>query len=179
MIHHLVITAVGSDRPGICNHLTQVVTQSGGNIIDSRIALFGKEFTLIMLVSGKMNTITRIETLLPTTGVEHDLLIVMKRTAPHQAPTYTYKVDCNIEADDRLGLTEAITQFYSNHHINISELSAQTIKGADSGVDQFHISISGLTEAENDTTKLQTAFQRLCDMLSVKGEINIQEKTEH
>lgn len=64
MIHHLVITAVGSDRPGICNRLTQVVTHSGGNIVDSRIALFGKEFTLIMLVSGETNAITRIETLL-------------------------------------------------------------------------------------------------------------------
>lgn len=179
MIHHLVITAVGSDRPGICNHLTQVVTHAGGNIVDSRIALFGKEFTLIMLVSGETNAITRIETLLPSVSVEHDLMVVMKRTAPHQAPQYTYKIDCMVESEDRVGLTEAFTQFFFNHQINISELSAQTLKAAASdAVDQFHIFISGKTELKLDCEKLQASFNKLCDTLSVSGELNIIAKTD-
>ncbi|WP_027696958.1 glycine cleavage system protein R [Vibrio litoralis] len=182
MIHHLVITAVGSDRPGICNRLTQVVTHSGGNIVDSRIALFGKEFTLIMLISGETNAITRIETLLPSMSAEHDLMVVMKRTAPHQAPQYTYKVECTIESDDRVGLTEAFTQFFSNHQINISELSAQTQKAATSQqagqVDQFHIFISGLTELDMNTQQLKQAFERLCQTLSVSGNMQIQAKMD-
>lgn len=182
MIHHLVITAVGTDRPGICNHLTQVVTHSGGNIVDSRIALFGKEFTLIMLVSGKTNTITRIENLLPSISVEHDLMVVMKRTAPHQVPQYTYKIECIVESEDRVGLTEAFTQFFSNHHINISALSAQTLKAPDNThdalSDQFHISISGLTELDIDIQALQASFEKLCSTLSVSGELQIHPKAD-
>ena len=178
MIHHLVITAIGSDRPGICNRLTQVVTHSGGNIVDSRIALFGKEFTLILLVSGETTTITRIETLLPTMSAEHDLMVVMKRTAPHQALQYTYKVECTIESEDRVGLTEAFTQFFFNHQINIAELSAQTQKSPKktphTQADQFHIFISGLTELDMDSRQLEQAFERLCQTLSVKGELQIQ-----
>lgn len=182
MIHHLVITAVGSDRPGICNRLTQVVTHSGGNIVDSRIALFGKEFTLIMLVSGETNAITRIETLLPSMSAEHDLMVVMKRTAPHQPPQYTYRVECTINSEDRMGLTEAFTQFFSNHQINISELSAQTQKAAtnqhNEHADQFHIFISGLTELDIDTDKLKQAFERLCQTLSVIGDLQIHAKVD-
>lgn len=179
MIHHLVITAVGSDRPGICNRLTQVVTHAGGNIVDSRIALFGKEFTLIMLVSGETNAITRIETILPSVSVEHDLMVVMKRTAPHQAPQYTYKIECTVHSEDRIGLTEAFTQFFSNHNINISELSAQTLPASNGdGVNQFHISISGLTELEINTDKLNASFKKLCDTLSVTGELHIHPKTD-
>lgn len=182
MVHHLVITAVGSDRPGICNRLTQVVTHSGGNIIDSRIALFGTEFTLIMLISGETNAITRIETLLPSMSAEHDLMVVMKRTAPHQPPQYTYKVECTIESEDRVGLTEAFTQFFSNHQINISELSAQTQKAATSQqteqTDQFHIFISGLTELDMDANQLEQAFKRLCQTLSVNGDLQIQAKID-
>lgn len=182
MIHHLVITAVGSDRPGICNRLTQVVTHSGGNIVDSRIALFGKEFTLIMLVSGETNAITRIETLLPSMSAEHDLMVVMKRTAPHQPPQYTYKIECTIESEDRMGLTEAFTQFFSNHQINISELSAQTQKAVtlqqEDHVDQFHIFIAGLTELNMDTEQLQQSFERLCTTLSVIGELQIHAKID-
>lgn len=61
MTQHLVITAVGTDRPGVCNQVVHLVTQSGCNIIDSRIALFGEEFTLIMLLSGKANNITALK----------------------------------------------------------------------------------------------------------------------
>lgn len=178
MVHYLVITAVGSDRPGICNRLTQVVTHSGGNIVDSRIALYGKEFTLIMLVSGETNAITRIETLLPSISAEHDLMVVMKRTAPHQPPQYTYKIECTIESEDRLGLTEAFTQFFSHHHINISELSAQTQKASIeqpiNPIVQFHIFISGLTELALDTSELTASFTQLCQQLSVTGKLHIQ-----
>ncbi|MBO0217233.1 glycine cleavage system transcriptional repressor, partial [Vibrio sp. Vb2880] len=34
MKQHLVLTAVGTDRPGICNQLVQLVTQAGCNIVD-------------------------------------------------------------------------------------------------------------------------------------------------
>lgn len=57
MTQHLVITAVGTDRPGICNEVVRLVTQAGCNIIDSRIAMFGKEFTLLMLISGSQATL--------------------------------------------------------------------------------------------------------------------------
>lgn len=106
MTQHLVITAVGTDRPGICNQVVQLVTQSGCNIIDSRIAMFGEEFTLIMLLSGKANNITRVETTLPLLGQEHDLITIMKRTSPHDHIENSYTLEVFIESDDRLGLTE-------------------------------------------------------------------------
>lgn len=65
MTQHLVITAVGTDRPGICNQVVQLVTQSGCNIIDSRIAMFGEEFTLIMLLSGKATILLEWKQLYP------------------------------------------------------------------------------------------------------------------
>ncbi|GAL30571.1 glycine cleavage system transcriptional antiactivator GcvR [Vibrio variabilis] len=64
MNQYLVITAVGTDRPGICNEVVHLVANAGCNIIDSRIAMFGNEFTLIMLISGTPSYITRVETTL-------------------------------------------------------------------------------------------------------------------
>lgn len=79
MKQHLVLTAVGTDRPGICNQVVKLVTQAGCNIVDSRIAIFGNEFTLIMLLTGNASHITRVETQLPLLGQEHDLITIMKR----------------------------------------------------------------------------------------------------
>ncbi len=70
MKQHLVLTAVGTDRPGICNQVVKLVTQAGCNIVDSRIAIFGNEFTLIMLLTGSTSNITRVETQMPLLGQE-------------------------------------------------------------------------------------------------------------
>lgn len=78
--HYLVITALGADRPGIVNTITRHVSSCGCNIEDSRLAMFGEEFTFIMLLSGSWNAITQLESTLPQKGAELDLLIVMKRT---------------------------------------------------------------------------------------------------
>ncbi|MGU3840932.1 ACT domain-containing protein, partial [Vibrio diabolicus] len=56
MKQHLVLTAVGTDRPGICNQVVHLVTQAVCNIVDSRIAIFGSEFTLIMLLTGNASS---------------------------------------------------------------------------------------------------------------------------
>lgn len=110
MTQHLVITAMGTDRP-ICNQVVHLVTQAGCNIIDSRIAMFGNEFTLIMLLSGSSNGIARVETTLPLLGQEQDLITIMKRTSPHNPLSNCYTLEVFIESDDRVGLTEQFTQF--------------------------------------------------------------------
>ena len=48
---HLVVTAVGRDRPGIVAELTAAVAACRANVADSRMALLGGEFALMMPVS--------------------------------------------------------------------------------------------------------------------------------
>ena len=61
MTSFLVVTAMGADRPGIVNELTKLATDSHCNIVDSRMAVFGNECTLILLLSGQWNAIARFE----------------------------------------------------------------------------------------------------------------------
>ncbi len=174
MTQHLVITAVGTDRPGICNQVAKLVTQSGCNIIDSRIALFGKEFTLIMLLSGNANSITRVETTLPLLGQEHDLITMMKRTSPPDPQPNDYTVEVYVESDDRLGLTEQFTQFFAERNIGMASLSAQTINKAKLGrdKDQFHIAITAHVDSEYNLMQLQEEFDNQCKTLEVQGSLN-------
>ncbi len=174
MTQHLVITAVGTDRPGICNHVAKLVTQSGCNIIDSRIAIFGKEFTLIMLLSGSTNNISRVETKLPLLGQEHDLITIMKRTSPPEKSANDYMVEVYVESDDRLGLTEQFTQFFADREIGIASLSAQTISKDKLQRDsnQFHIAITAHVDSEYNLMQLQEEFDALCSLNAVHGSLN-------
>ncbi len=174
MTQHLVITAVGTDRPGICNQVAKLVTQAGCNIVDSRIALFGKEFTLIMLLSGNANSINRVETTLPLLGQEQDLITIMKRTSPHDHQSNDYIVEVYVESDDRLGLTEQFTQFFADRNIGMASLSAQTISKdkLQRSKDQFHIAITAHVDSEYNLMQLQEEFEALCSGLDVQGSLN-------
>lgn len=174
MTQHLVITAVGTDRPGICNEVVHLVTQAGCNIMDSRIAIFGKEFTLIMLVSGSASHTTRVETTLPLLGQEHDLITIVKRTSPHDQQHNAYNVEVYVESDDKPGLTEKFTQFFADKQIGMFSLSAQTISKSklESNKDQFHIAITAHVDSECNLMQLQEDFDALCKELGVQGSLN-------
>lgn len=173
MEHYLVITAVGTDRPGISNEISHLVTQCGCNIVDSRLALFGTEFTIIMLLSGNANAISRVESTLPLKAQEQELITVMKRTTKHQARFFPYTADFHIEADDTPGLIEQFTLFFATRKVDISSLSAHTVEAeSDDSTNHFILQIStNLPEGCNLMT-LQEEYEALCLNLQVKGTVN-------
>lgn len=181
MTQNLVITTLGSDRPGICNQVVRLVTQSGCNIVDSRIALFGNEFTLVMLLSGSNQAVTRIETMLPLLGQEHDLITMSKRTSPHQYHDNTYTVEVFVEAEDRIGLTEKFTQFFADRHIDLGSLSSQILlkEKLQSRHDLCHMNLTATLTAEHDPQQLQLDFDALCSQLNVQGSLRFIQTNPH
>ena len=171
MPQHLVITAVGTDRPGISNKVTRLVTESSCNIVDSRIASFGNEFTLIMLLSGSANAVSRIENTLPLLGQQHDLITMIKRTSPHQERDIFYTIDAFVESEDRPGLTEKFTDFFANRNIDLKTLSAQTLKKGENQ-NTFQIQITAEIFQECHIIEIQEQFEALCTTLGVSGKIN-------
>lgn len=171
MPQYLVITAVGTDRPGISNKVTRLVTDSSCNIVDSRIASFGSEFTLIMLLSGTANAISRIENTLPLLGQQHDLITMVKRTSPHQERDVFYTIDAFVESEDRPGLTEKFTDFLANRDIDLKTLSAQTLKKGENQ-NTFQIQITAEIFKECHIIEIQEQFEALCASLNVSGKIN-------
>ena len=61
MNKYLVISALGKDRPGIVNLLSQAILEAGCNIQDSRMTVLGGEFALMLLVSGPWNAVGKLE----------------------------------------------------------------------------------------------------------------------
>ena len=52
MSAYLVISAIGQDRPGIVDEVSAFILSHQCNVEDSRMAVLGGDFALIMLVSG-------------------------------------------------------------------------------------------------------------------------------
>ena len=50
-MNSLIISAVGSDRPGIVSEISGVITRHGGNVEESRMSRMGSDFAMIILIS--------------------------------------------------------------------------------------------------------------------------------
>jgi glycine cleavage system transcriptional repressor len=130
MPQQLVVTAIGADRTGLVSRLARLVTDCNCNIVDSRMAIFGNEFTFIMLLSGDAVAISRIEHLLPGLGYELDLLTMTKRTSVgHTAPVSAHYV-LEYTGKDKVGTLGAIATLLANHHIHIGALRTETLLDA-------------------------------------------------
>ena len=73
----IVISALGSDRPGIVESLSRAVLARQGNILDSRMTVLGGEFAVLMLVAGSDSTLERLESDQSSLSQQLDLLITL------------------------------------------------------------------------------------------------------
>ena len=51
---HLILTAVGPDRVGLVEKISEFIARHGCNIEDSKMAVFCGEFALIVLIAGEI-----------------------------------------------------------------------------------------------------------------------------
>ncbi len=169
----LVITALGTDRPGIVNTITRLVSECDCNIEDSRLAMFGDEFTFIMMLSGKWNAITLLESSLPLKGAELDLLIVMKRTRCGETTYYPSTVATKVVVNDAPGIVEQVTNLFTTEQCNIAELVSKTHPAEGNLPAQLEIQITAHNPMDDNSIILKRKFEKLCTILNAQGNMSV------
>jgi glycine cleavage system transcriptional repressor len=174
-VNYLVINAIGVDRPGISHQLFRVISHIGCNIIDSKISLFGEEFTLMMFISGSTVQITQAETQLSRFCAENQLLSTMKRTQIPTKTSPTYRLEANIECSDRLGIVETFTEFYAAKDIDIDSMTAKTVKlDPTEKHSELRFQISSIAHVDDsfNLMQLQEDFDQMCSEHDIQGTLN-------
>src|SRR5262245_54335221 len=106
----VVLSCLGPDRRGLVAQVTDFVTSRGGNIEDSRMAVFGAEFGIMILVSGapdKVEAIVKdVRALEEATG----LAIALRKTISPEEYRKTAAIPYQVTADslDHEGIVRAI-----------------------------------------------------------------------
>lgn len=169
MSNHLVISAVGNDKPGIVQELTKQILDSGCNIQDSRMTILGGEFAIILLISGNWNAIAKVEDSLPRAAERLGLTLTCKRTESRakQANTLSYHVDAL--AIDQPGIVHRVAEFFSSRGINIESLNSDTYNAAHTGTPMFALTMTVNIPADQSIAQLRDQFLDFCDMLNMDG----------
>lgn len=126
MNHQLIVTILGTDKSGILSEIAGAVSDLQCNILDSRQAVYGKEFSLTMIIEGTHQAITRAELTLPQLCQHLGLLSVLKRTSHHEKQNLSYLYDVSFSGKDSPGLLGIVTSFFADRHVSISAFRQST-----------------------------------------------------
>ena len=164
---YVVITAVGEDRTGIVNELSNEILEDGGNVEDSRMAVLGGAFSIIMLVAGEQEAIDKLLTGIPKLEQKLGLTMVIKKTEPkpQDAPLIPYRVD--IVSMDHPGIVHDVADFFAQREINIEDMSTATYAAAHTGTPMFSMHVTIAVDAESPIAELRNEFQEFCDDLNL------------
>lgn len=164
---YLVITASGEDRVGLVENFTSKVTETGCNIEESRMAVLGGQFAIIMLVSGPWNALSKLEGQLESVGGQLGLTVIHKRTRERERhqPLIPYRVD--VIALDHPGIVHSLASFFARRGINIEELQTNTYPAPHTGTPMFSVNMTVGIPADAHIPTLRGDFFDYCDSLNL------------
>ena len=159
----LVITALGEDKPGIVNKLTESVADCNCSVIDSRMSVLGGEFAVMLMVSGKWNQLAKLEDSLASASETLGLITTCKRTEPHKPAKDLMPYSVEVISIDQPGIVHELTQFFSAREINIQELNTTQYAAAHTGTPMFALQLTVNIPASMHIAGLRDEFLDFCE----------------
>ena len=167
MDNYLVVSVLGADKPGIANDLTTVAAEHGCNIVDSRMAVLGGEFAVIMMLSGSWSSIAKFESNMSSLEKKLGLLTIVKRTeiASNKSDLMPYIIQ--VVAFDSSGIIKEISTFFSSQFINIENLQTDTYKAPHTGAPMLVLNMTVNIPVTMHIADLRERFTLFCDDLNL------------
>ncbi|RLA33037.1 MAG: glycine cleavage system protein R [Gammaproteobacteria bacterium] len=167
MTQLIVLSAVGSDRPGVVKDISEAVLACGGNIEESRMAALGAEFAVLLLISGNWHTLTKLEKELDKLKGVEGLTINLKKTGARndQKDCIPYGVD--VVCLDQPGIVFHLAEFFAARNIEISDLATRRYAAAHTGAPMFSVQMTLNIPGTASIAQLRDEFLDLCEQLNL------------
>ena len=134
---YALLTAVGGDRLGIVDDLTSVILNRRCNIEESRMAVLGGEFAIILLFSGDEAGVGKLLEELPARGAELGLGISVKKTVPPRTDPQARPYLLESVSLDTPGIVHSVTSLLRRYQVNIEDLETETTPAPWTGAPLF------------------------------------------
>ena len=159
---YLVLTAVGPDRPGLVSEIASAIHAAGANLEDSRMAILGGEFALLLLVSGPETAAAAVEKGAAPLGERLGLRVLLKRTGRGQRREYLpYRI--SVTGFDRPGIVLRISEILARRGVNVASLESHLAYAPLSGTPMFVLEAELQVPSEVVLAELRRELSSQCD----------------
>lgn len=171
MTTKLVISALGTDRPGIVDELSNIIYQHSLNIEDSRMTVLGGEFAMLLLISGEPSSIDAFQTQINDIEQSLQMRLLIKSTTETDIADNAIPYSVEVAALDHPGIVNNIANFFSGQNINIVNVQTESYSAPHTGSPMFALHMTIGVPADSNIAKLRDAFTLICDELNLDAEL--------
>ena len=161
---YVVFTAVGPDRPGLVNELSSLIRTAGANLEDSRMAVLGGEFAIILLISGSADAIERSKQIGAQVESELKLRCILKETSRVAAPNDYLPYRIQVSGADRPGIVQAIAAILAGRGINVASLESRLTYAPESGTPMFVLEAELRVPSKIVLSELRSQLASTCEL---------------
>lgn len=137
--HYIAVSAMGHDRVGLADDIVSWIEDAGGNVEDSKMAVLGGEFAVIMLVSGNASVVEVLVSDAPSRSEKMGIrLDTAETTAPH-APAGGRPYTVESVSLDSPGIVHAVTREIRSLGISIEDLETSSSAAPWTGAPVFRM----------------------------------------
>jgi glycine cleavage system transcriptional repressor len=158
---HLILTAVGPDRVGLVERISEFITRHGCNIEDSKMAVFCGEFALIVLITGEGSKLVKVASDYREIEMETGLTISLKTPTARSAPGPFLPYRLTASCMDHPGIVYQISAILSSLGINIESMETETYAAPDSGTPIFRLDAEIAVPTTTNINSLRHRFAEI------------------
>ncbi|WP_243229453.1 glycine cleavage system protein R [Microbacterium sp. CIAB417] len=161
----LILTVVGTDRPGLVAAVADVVDAHGGNWENSQLAELAGAFAGVVQVSVPDDRRAQLTSALQALD---GLLTVTVHAGSDAEPEATARpVALQILGNDRPGIVREVSAVLRAHELSIETMTTETRDAAMAGGRLFEASVVAEVPASADLEALRADLERLTTELQV------------
>lgn len=170
---NLILTAVGPDRVGLVEKISEYVLEHGCNIEDSKMAVFCGEFALILLISGEGHQLLKIANTYNELAAQTRLNIWIKSPSKKEPeePSLPYRLI--VSCMDHPGVVYKLSSILSQLGINIESMETKTYAAPVSGTSIFRLEALVSVPAKLNITALRARLEGFAREENVDFELSL------
>lgn len=165
--NHLLINAYAVHPQSPLLEVTRRISESGCNVVETRMATVGRDVSLTVLASGQWDMIAKLETMLTRLEREEDMRIQWHRTQPKAQQSNLLPYIVEVIASDKPGILFQLADFFGAQGISIESLQSTRYRAMQTGADMFSAQITIGVPADMHIAGLRDDFLEFCDRLNL------------
>jgi len=166
---HVILTAIGADRPGLVDAVSEFVFSRGGNIEDSRMVNLRGQFAMMVLVGGAEETISRLRQDVGVLFREAALRAELHEASapPSVAAAEALPFRLTGTAIDQPGIVHRVSHLMRELHVNIESLETRLRPAPYTGAPMFDMELILAVPRTTSLSQLRQNVAKICDELNV------------
>ncbi len=174
MEKYAVLSAIGPDRAGLVAELTDILLQHNANIENSKMAVLGGDFAIILLFSAAEEKMRQLFNRENKIKEQTGLAIQLRETEQYsqeESPGLLWRLKA--VSLDHPGIIHSISEIASRKGINIIELTSCTASAPVSGTPIFSTELRLYVPADMAPAPFRKELQQFGDKENIDIEIHI------